>query len=442
MNLDLAQQFSHYILRIVVFFAAVWLYCLYPTAGLVADLTKFAVSAVMALITAQLVEEVTSRVVARLEHPHIFPRAINLNAPLWKIDSALYDDLFDKSDVATHGFSGEWEADMHFEYRVSSGSVAVDVGFSDGFTNFAYLELTIYLTRHEDDSTDVQLVFLPDATREILDLDFKTRLLLIRERAYSPFINFSLRAKRLWVTTIIKSILGKCEKQYAKSEKERQPEIDLPAVGEELSQEEVDWCVKMAKQGNAEAQFRLACLYEDGKQVETNYDKAEKYYLAAAEQGHTGAQFHLGLFYFPGAGAIRPDERKFFHWTHQAAMNDVRYAMTLMGKFYYEASQHPDPKQAYDWFLKAAEAGCSEGQRRLALMYLRKEASHYGEKNARYWLDQSAAQGDGESMYYLGCMYERGEQVNQDMQQAQRWFVKAVEAGYREAQTKLRQARA
>lgn len=45
-------------------------------------------------------------------------------------------------------------------------------------------------------------------------------------------------------------------------------------------------------------------------------------------------------------------------------------------------------------------------------------------------------------MYYLGCMYERGEQVNQDMQQAQRWFVQAVEAGYLEAQTKLRQARA
>ena len=49
--------------------------------------------------------------------------------------------------------------------------------------------------------------------------------------------------------------------------------------------------------GDADAQFELAGLYAEGDGVKQNLTEAVKWYRKAAEQGHDGAQFKLGLSY-------------------------------------------------------------------------------------------------------------------------------------------------
>ena len=59
---------------------------------------------------------------------------------------------------------------------------------------------------------------------------------------------------------------------------------------------------KKAETGDANAQFNLGVMYDNGKDVWKNYAKAVKWYRLAAEQGNAGAQFNLGVMYANGTG--------------------------------------------------------------------------------------------------------------------------------------------
>lgn len=60
-------------------------------------------------------------------------------------------------------------------------------------------------------------------------------------------------------------------------------------------QQALEYYAALALAGNAEAQFRLAEMYRDGIAVEKNFIAAERWYAAAAEQGHVAAKSELEL---------------------------------------------------------------------------------------------------------------------------------------------------
>ncbi|PCL21232.1 hypothetical protein CPT77_03235, partial [Snodgrassella alvi] len=64
-----------------------------------------------------------------------------------------------------------------------------------------------------------------------------------------------------------------------------------------------------AQKGDADAQFNLGAMYENGEETEQNYAEAYKYYRLAAEQGNIGAQVNLGLFYSEGYGVEQNYEK-------------------------------------------------------------------------------------------------------------------------------------
>ena len=47
----------------------------------------------------------------------------------------------------------------------------------------------------------------------------------------------------------------------------------------------IEWYEKAAEQGDAEAQYNLGVMYENGQGVDVNYKKAIEWYEKAAEQG-------------------------------------------------------------------------------------------------------------------------------------------------------------
>ena len=60
-----------------------------------------------------------------------------------------------------------------------------------------------------------------------------------------------------------------------------------------------------AEQGHAGAQYNLGVCYTKGYGVTQNNNEAVRYYRLAAEQGHAGAQYNLGLCYFNGYGVTQ-----------------------------------------------------------------------------------------------------------------------------------------
>lgn len=81
----------------------------------------------------------------------------------------------------------------------------------------------------------------------------------------------------------------------------------------------VEAIIRLARSGDAAAQFALGNLYKDGKGgVPRDYAKAYDSFLAAAGQGHTGAQFNLGAMHGNGIGVPR-DDAKAMEWIRKAA---------------------------------------------------------------------------------------------------------------------------
>ena len=60
-----------------------------------------------------------------------------------------------------------------------------------------------------------------------------------------------------------------------------------------------------AQQGDADAQFNLGVLYDEGKGVAQDYKEAVRWYKLAAAQGNASAQYNLGTSYGTGQGVAQ-----------------------------------------------------------------------------------------------------------------------------------------
>ena len=79
-----------------------------------------------------------------------------------------------------------------------------------------------------------------------------------------------------------------------------------------------DNCMAQAQQGQADAQFILAFMYDNGRGVTQDYKQAVKWYRKVAEQGKAYAQYKLALMYVYGKG-VKQDKKLAHMWLNIAA---------------------------------------------------------------------------------------------------------------------------
>jgi len=89
-----------------------------------------------------------------------------------------------------------------------------------------------------------------------------------------------------------------------------------------------EW-LPLAELGDAEAQFNLGVLYDEGAGVEQNLITAAAWYRKAAEQGFIDAQTNLGIMYYHGLG-VDPDLEAAAHWFRLAADQGDAEAMNYV----------------------------------------------------------------------------------------------------------------
>ena len=77
---------------------------------------------------------------------------------------------------------------------------------------------------------------------------------------------------------------------------------------------------------NAQAQFELGYLFEQGLGVPRDYHQAERWYQQAAQRGLTDAQFRLGRMYYEGL-ASGSNRRLGYIWLAIAAENGYQAAL-------------------------------------------------------------------------------------------------------------------
>jgi len=92
---------------------------------------------------------------------------------------------------------------------------------------------------------------------------------------------------------------------------------------------EFDEMKALADQGNAEAQFNLALMYDIGEGVPENYAEAFKWYRKAADQGLALAQSNLGLMYGTGKGVPENSIRAYVWWSMAKTQGNANAATNI-----------------------------------------------------------------------------------------------------------------
>ena len=149
---------------------------------------------------------------------------------------------------------------------------------------------------------------------------------------------------------------------------------------------DINAIIEKAKTGNANAQYTLGSYYYLGSNgVEQSYSKAAYWWEKAAEQGHRGAQFNLGICYSDGKG-VEQSYSKAAYWYERAAEQGNSDAQYNIGVCYYNGNgvEQSYSKAAY-WWKKAAEQGHSDAQFNLGTCYYNGNGVEKSKTNAIYW---------------------------------------------------------
>lgn len=111
--------------------------------------------------------------------------------------------------------------------------------------------------------------------------------------------------------------------------------------------------LKLARDGDASAQYEVAEIYYQGEGVKRNYQEAFNWYEKAAKQNHAEAQHQMGYFYKHGLDVVEKDD-----------------------------------KRAFEWYLEAAEGGHIPAQTQVAIMYSLGIGVKKNKELSRLWSDR------------------------------------------------------
>ena len=164
----------------------------------------------------------------------------------------------------------------------------------------------------------------------------------------------------------------------------------------------LDECVEKARQGVAEAQYKLALRYFEGDGVEQNAQEAIKWLKKASDQGLSAAQNELGCSFYNGEGVEK------------------------------------DSEAAFALFTEAAKKGNANAQANLGLCYYYGDGTYINYAVAVQWLKKAAEKGIDYAQYHLGQCYMDGIGVKRDLYEARKWLKQAAENGHEDARLLLK----
>ena len=190
---------------------------------------------------------------------------------------------------------------------------------------------------------------------------------------------------------------------------------------------------KLAKSGDARAQFSLANMYYHGINVKQDQKLAFYWYTQVAEQGYASAQFALGNGYYHGVGTSK-DLSEAAKWFELAAEQDLAEAQYNLAVMYRRGEGlEADDDQAITWYKRAADAGHWGAQLNLAKLYEVGVGTEVDLIAAQTYYEAAAKQNNAQAQFYLADFYERFF----DSRQSVALYQQAADQGLADAQHRL-----
>jgi len=112
----------------------------------------------------------------------------------------------------------------------------------------------------------------------------------------------------------------------------------------------------LANDGNAECQYRLAIMYQNGLGCAVNEKAALEWMRKAAAQNHAFAQHGIGFMYMQGE-CVEKDEAAAMEWFKKAADQGLPGSQMTIGMMYEQGlGVEQDEQEARRWYAMAEQA--------------------------------------------------------------------------------------
>ena len=184
--------------------------------------------------------------------------------------------------------------------------------------------------------------------------------------------------------------------------------------------------VKLAEEGNAEAQANLGICYAKGEGLSPSNEEAVKWFKKSSEQNNAKGQFYLSMAYNRGMGVSQDWEESIRLMKKSANQGFAKAQSQLGGLYEYGLMNTPkNHQEAMKWFEKAAKQGDPDGQMNVGLEYYGNEDFNEAVK----WFEKAVAQGDVGAHHFLGLCYFFGQGVEQDKMRGYNLVKQAAEQG-------------
>ena len=195
----------------------------------------------------------------------------------------------------------------------------------------------------------------------------------------------------------------------------------------------VPWLTKTASQGNKDDQYKLGCLYFEGKGVSQNYTEAVSWFGKAAGQGDLRSQEFLGNWYYS-----QQDYASAVPWLTKTASRGNKDDQYKLGCLYFEGKGvSQDYKEAVKWFGKAAGQGDAGAQYYLGWCHENGKGVPQSYSEALSLYRKAADKGHTLALYNLGLCYMKGRGVSRNYDEAKKWLLKAADKGNDKAKSAL-----
>jgi TPR repeat protein len=302
--------------------------------------------------------------------------------------------------------------------------VEVGTRWSIGLTAIAALVPAVSLAQQHPGLSAVptgRTVALPPAKEWSIDLagPEMQQLALATTEAESVYFDAALRGEA-WAQTRLGRIYAAAtndpERQrrgvellrLAAAQNDAEALLELSSLatfGSGLERSDMDafeYCLRAAKSGSPQAQYRLAIMYAGGRGTTQDRDAAISWFRKAALQGYAPAKYDLALALLESRKEGE-DNSEAIGWLEDAAKDGHREATFFLAG----ATAHgdygltKDEKKAEEMALPRAEAGDAEFQFALATLYMRGESFANRRADGEKWLRKAAAAGHSRAQAML-----------------------------------------
>lgn len=171
----------------------------------------------------------------------------------------------------------------------------------------------------------------------------------------------------------------------------------------------------------------VAAMYEDGRGLYNDKEKAIYWYKKGAKSQCDKSQFILGCKYINGKDVKQNFEKGLSLLQKSAEQNNIN-ALYLLGH-YHDTGQlvEQNDQKAAEFYQKAADLGDTESQARYGYMLEHGRGVEKELSKAVSYYEKAAAKQHKNALYRLGIMYKEGIHVSKDIKKAADCFLQAAD---------------